>query len=73
MKNMEKKEYTIKEIVVDAVNTLNGLPIPVGLVRTIADPIYRVICNLQSCVAAFERQEQEDTTEEKDGAGNGAN
>lgn len=70
---MEKKEYTIKEIVVDAVRTLSELPIPVSLVRTIAEPIYRITCNLQSCVAAFERQEQEDTTEEKDGAGNGTN
>ena len=71
---MEQKEYTIKEIVVDAVRTLSELPIPVGLVRTISDPIFRVMCNLQSCVAAFERQEQENTTEEKGGAGNdGAN
>jgi hypothetical protein len=70
---MEQKEYTIKEIVVDAVRTLSELQIPVSLVRTIAEPIYRVTCNLQSCVAAFERQEQEDTTEEKDGAGNGTN
>lgn len=62
---MEQKEYTIKEIVIDAVQTLNELPIPVGLVRTIADPIFRVVCNLRSCVAAFERQEQEAEDEKK--------
>lgn len=56
---MEQKEYTIKEIVVDAVQTLSKLPIPVEFKLSIADPVFRVVCNLRSCVAAFERQEQE--------------
>lgn len=67
---MEKKQITLNEILVDAVQTLNNLPVPVAFVDTISKPIHRVAVNLQACVNAFAKKEKEKA--EKDGADNGA-
>lgn len=67
---MENKKVTLKEILVDAVQTLNNLPVPVAFVNSISVPLRRVAGNLQACIDTFAKNEKEEA--EKGGVDDGA-
>lgn len=67
---MENKKVTLKEILVDAVQTLNNLPVPVAFVNSISVPLRRVAGNLQACIDTFAQNEKEES--EKGGVDDGA-
>lgn len=67
---MEDKRITLKEILVDAVQTLNNLPVPVAFVNSISVPLCRVAGNLQACIDTFAQNEKEES--EKGGVDDGA-
>ena len=66
---MEEKHVTMDEILHDAVQTLNKLPVPVAYLDSIGVPLRRVAGNLQACIDAFALKDKEET--KKEGADNG--
>ena len=61
---MEEKQVTLNEVLVDAVQTLNNLPVPVSLVDSISVPLRRVAGNLQACIDTFAQKEKEEREKE---------
>ena len=67
---MEKKEYTIAEVIVMTADMLSQIEVPVELIEKVGLPIARSINNLRSCAKAIMKA-QKDEENEKDGADNG--
>ena len=65
---MEGKQITVKEVLLDAVNTLNNITLPIAFVETIGVKLSTVTKNLHECVVAINQQEEK---EKKEGKKNG--
>ena len=65
---MEEKKFTLNEILVDAVQTLNNLPVPVAFADSIIAPLRRVAGNLQACIDTIARKEEEEENGRNDNA-----
>ena len=61
---MEEKQVTLNEILVDAVQTLNNLPVPVAFADSIIAPLRRVAGNLQACINTIAQKEKEERENE---------
>ena len=69
---MEKKEYSIAEVITMTANVLEKIEVPVALIETIGFPIKSCVGNLRKCVTAMnEAQAAQEKETEKDGAGDG--
>lgn len=55
---------TLKEVLKDAVRTLEGVRVPAGLAEDIALPVFAVIQNLNRCVDAMDEAEAAEEAEE---------
>ena len=65
---MEEKNFTLNEILVDAVQTLNNLPVPVAFADSIIAPLRRVAGNLQACIDTIAQKEREEENGRNDNA-----
>lgn len=65
MEIQENKKYTVKEVVNLAIDTLNGINVPIGLSQQIAVPICNAVGYLQQCVEVFNREEMEQQIREQ--------
>ena len=55
---MEEKVFTLKEVIEDAVQTLNNTSVPVALLDSIGANLSRVSRNLQHCLLAMSEEEK---------------
>lgn len=52
-------QTTVKDILIDVRNILNGINLPISQVESIGIPVARAISGLNLCIGAFENQEKE--------------
>lgn len=55
---------TIKEVLEMVVNNLSGISVPVALMQQIAAPISQSIKNINACLEAMARQEEQHENQE---------
>lgn len=69
---MEKKDYTVAEVIVITADLLSRIEVPVELIEKVGIPIAISINNLRACAKVFMKaQKNEGNETEKDGADNG--
>ena len=61
---MEPKAMTVKDVLKDVLNLLNGIKSPISELETIGMPVGRAINGIKMCVDAMERDEQERARQE---------
>ena len=57
---METKQTTVKDILNDVINILNGIKIPMNELEEIGLPVGRAINGIKLCVEAYEKAEEEE-------------
>lgn len=63
---MEDKR-TVEDVILEAMNVLNNLTVPIALVETLGMPIALVSANLKSCLDAFEAERKKAAAAEQGG------
>ena len=63
---MEDKR-TVEDVILEAMNVLNNLTVPIALVETLGLPIALVSANLKSCLDAFEAERKKAAAAEQGG------
>lgn len=58
-------QTTVKDILIDVRNILNGISVPIAQVEGIGIPVARAINGLNICIGAFEQQEKEQAQKEQ--------
>lgn len=61
---MEEK-LTVEQVLQDAVNTLNNIQLPIALIETAGNNIFRVARNLQQCLVAINEAKEKEEPAEK--------
>jgi len=64
---MEEGKRTVEDVILEAVNVLNSLTVPIALVETLGMPIALVSANLKSCLEAFEAERKKAAAAEQGG------
>ena len=60
---------TVKDVLNDVVETLNGISVPMSQINDIGLPIAKSINNIKACVEAMERAEKDQAEKETAEAG----
>ena len=63
---MEEKR-TVEDVILEAVNVLDRLTVPVALVESVGVPVAMVAGNLKACLRAFEEERQKAAAAAKEG------
>ena len=60
----DKKEVTVMDVLEDSTNALTNISIPVPLVGSIGQPLYRVLENLNAAISAIKKNQANTEPEE---------